>query len=163
MQQDMTGRVALITGAGNGIGRATARQMAARGAIVGVNDLKSEFVDAVVNEIRAAGGQAFSVVQNIASREGIAAAVQQAEAVAGTTIEKSRYFKVSHVAGPATKLSEYERSLRRWSEQWDAAEPEQRRAWAQEGRSRDFRWPGHYRPWSAWYAEDKPPPGQGYC
>jgi meso-butanediol dehydrogenase/(S,S)-butanediol dehydrogenase/diacetyl reductase len=78
MQQDMTGRVALITGAGNGIGRATARQMAERGAIVGVNDLKGEFVDAVVNEITAAGGQAFPVVQNISSREGIAAAVQQA-------------------------------------------------------------------------------------
>jgi len=78
MQQDMTGRVALITGAGNGIGRATARQMAARGAIVGVNDLKSEFVNAVVQEITADGGHAFGVVQNIASREGITAAVQQA-------------------------------------------------------------------------------------
>lgn len=78
MQKDMTGRVALITGAGNGIGRATARQMAARGAIVGVNDLKSEFVNAVVQEITADGGQAFGVVQNIASREGITAAVQQA-------------------------------------------------------------------------------------
>ena len=83
MQQDMTGRVALITGAGNGIGRATARQMAARGAIVAVNDLKSEFVDAVVNEITASGGKAFGVVQNISSREGIAAAVQQARDYVG--------------------------------------------------------------------------------
>jgi meso-butanediol dehydrogenase / (S,S)-butanediol dehydrogenase / diacetyl reductase len=77
IQQDLLGRVALVTGAGNGIGKETALQMAARGAIVGVNDLKQEFVDAVVDEIRASGGQAFSVVHNIASREGITAAVQQ--------------------------------------------------------------------------------------
>lgn len=78
--QDMTGRVALVTGAGNGIGKQVALQLAARGAIVGVNDLKAEFVDAVVAEITAAGGQAFGVVQNIASREGIQGAVQQAKA-----------------------------------------------------------------------------------
>lgn len=80
---DLQDRVALITGAGNGIGRETARQMAARGAVVAVNDLKPEFVGAVVDEIRAAGGRAFGVVQNIASREGIQAAVAQARAEGG--------------------------------------------------------------------------------
>ena len=80
---DLQDRVALITGAGNGIGRETARQMAARGAVVAVNDLKPEFVLAVVDEIRAAGGRAFGVVQNIASREGIHAAVAQARSEGG--------------------------------------------------------------------------------
>lgn len=78
MQQDMLGRVALITGAGNGIGRETARQMAARGAIVGINDLKEEFVDFAVAEIREAGGNAFGVVANVSTQEGISGAVQQA-------------------------------------------------------------------------------------
>lgn len=80
---DLQDRVALITGAGNGIGRETARQMAARGAVVAVNDLKPEFVGAVVDEIRAAGGRAFGVVQNIASREGMHAAVAQARSEGG--------------------------------------------------------------------------------
>jgi meso-butanediol dehydrogenase / (S,S)-butanediol dehydrogenase / diacetyl reductase len=78
MMRDFEGQVALVTGAGNGIGKETARQLAARGAIVGVNDLKEEFVLPVVEALRAAGGQAFAVVQNIATREGITAAVQQA-------------------------------------------------------------------------------------
>jgi len=80
---DLQDRVALITGAGNGIGRETARQMAARGAVVAVNDLKPEFVAAVVDEIRAAGGRAFGVVKNIATREGIHAAVEQARSEGG--------------------------------------------------------------------------------
>jgi len=75
--QDMTltGRVALITGAGNGIGRATALRMAAMGAVVGVNDLKQEFVDATVATIEAAGGKAIGMAQNVASRDGMRSAV----------------------------------------------------------------------------------------
>lgn len=83
MNQDLAGRVALITGAGAGIGRATALQMAARGAVVGVNDLKEELVSAAVEEIRAAGGDAFAVVQNVSTREGIVAAVREAHAHGG--------------------------------------------------------------------------------
>ncbi|NLY26526.1 MAG: glucose 1-dehydrogenase [Alcaligenaceae bacterium] len=83
MHKDMEGRVILITGAGNGIGREAARQMAARGALVGVNDLKEEFVEAAVREITDQGGKAFGVVQNISTREGIQAAVRQAAQVGG--------------------------------------------------------------------------------
>ena len=72
MPSAFAGRVALITGSGNGIGRATARQLAALGAIVGVNDLKPEFVEKVVKEIGEAGGQAIGVVENVATREGMA-------------------------------------------------------------------------------------------
>ncbi|PHP65252.1 oxidoreductase [Zhengella mangrovi] len=65
----------LITGAGHGIGRATAKHMAARGWIVGVNDLKEEFVAEAVEEITAAGGTAIPVVQNVSTPEGVEAAV----------------------------------------------------------------------------------------
>lgn len=76
MNKDLLGRVALITGAGAGIGRETALQMAARGATVCVNDLKEELVAPVVEDIMSRGGQAVAIVQNIASREGIREAIQ---------------------------------------------------------------------------------------
>ena len=71
----LAGRVALVTGAGNGIGRATAMLLASRGAIVGVNDLKPEFVAGTVDAIKAAGGEAVAITQNVASRDGMRTAV----------------------------------------------------------------------------------------
>ncbi|MFV0383798.1 SDR family NAD(P)-dependent oxidoreductase [Paracoccus sp. (in: a-proteobacteria)] len=65
----------LITGAGHGIGRATARLMASREWAVGVNDLKEEFAAETVSLIRDAGGQAFPVVMNVSTREGVGSAV----------------------------------------------------------------------------------------
>lgn len=72
----LAGRVALITGAGNGIGRATALRMAAMGAIVGVNDLKQEFVERTVSAIAEAGGRAIGLVQNVGTRDGMRAVVR---------------------------------------------------------------------------------------
>jgi len=73
--KSLAGRVALVTGAGNGIGRATALLLASRGAIVGVNDLKPEFVAGTVDAIKAAGGEAVAITQNVASRDGMRTAV----------------------------------------------------------------------------------------
>ena len=71
MSRDFAGRVVLITGSGNGIGRATALALAARGATVGVNDLKPEFVEKVVHEIDDAGGTAIGLVENVSTRDGM--------------------------------------------------------------------------------------------
>ena len=54
----MAGRVAIVTGAASGMGRATAHLLADEGAHVAVTDVHREGVDAVVGEITAAGGTA---------------------------------------------------------------------------------------------------------
>jgi NAD(P)-dependent dehydrogenase (short-subunit alcohol dehydrogenase family) len=73
------GRVAVISGAGRGLGRAYALLLASRGAKLVVNDLgaglKGDGVDAgpaeeVVQEIRAAGGEAIACTESVATPEG---------------------------------------------------------------------------------------------
>jgi len=63
------GRVAIITGAGRGIGRAHALELARLGARVVVNDLDAAPADEAVAEIRAAGGQALARIGDVADWE----------------------------------------------------------------------------------------------
>ena len=51
-------RVAIVTGAGSGLGRATARQLGAEGAAVACLDVAREAAESTAGEIGAAGGQA---------------------------------------------------------------------------------------------------------
>ncbi len=81
------GKVAIVTGAGQGLGRCHAIELAKRGAKVVVNDLggaadgtgaSSEAALAVVAEIQAAGGEAIANGANVAKYDEVEAMVQQA-------------------------------------------------------------------------------------
>jgi 3-oxoacyl-[acyl-carrier protein] reductase len=78
MSGKLDGRVALVTGAARGIGRAIALRLAAMGAAVVVNDLApEEAIGGVVAEIEAAGGKALGVRANITVTAEVTAMVER--------------------------------------------------------------------------------------
>lgn len=66
----LQGRTALVTGSSAGIGRAVALELAEKGATVGVNSRNGSRAAAVVDEIRAAGGDAVACVADVAAPNG---------------------------------------------------------------------------------------------
>jgi NAD(P)-dependent dehydrogenase (short-subunit alcohol dehydrogenase family) len=84
MQYDgIEGKVAIVTGAGGGIGEAYAKGLAGQGARVVVAEIKKENGERVAEEIRSGGGEASFVEVDVASPESTAAMAQQVVATYG--------------------------------------------------------------------------------
>jgi 3-oxoacyl-[acyl-carrier protein] reductase len=79
----MTERVAIVTGAGRGIGAAIALRLAASGIAVGVIDLKEDDTAATVEAITSAGGRALGVGADVSDADAVAAAVERVNAGLG--------------------------------------------------------------------------------
>ena len=80
---DLSGKVALVTGAGQHVGLGIARALAEQGAAVAVNDIVEDRAQAAAEEINAAGGRAIAAPADATDREDMAAMVKRVEAELG--------------------------------------------------------------------------------
>ena len=75
---ELSGKVAIVTGAGQGMGRAVAERLAAAGARLVVDDLDIRSAERTASNIRSNGGDALAVAANVASREDVRRMVESA-------------------------------------------------------------------------------------
>ena len=75
---ELQGQVAIVTGAGRGIGRATALELARMGADIVVAELDRRNAERTAGEVRELGRRALAVVTDVTSRKDLAAMVEQA-------------------------------------------------------------------------------------
>ena len=80
---DLTGRTALVTGAGQNVGAGIASMLAGQGAAIAVNDVVPERAEAGAEAIRAAGGQALAAPFDVTDVESVIAGVRGVEDVLG--------------------------------------------------------------------------------
>jgi 3-oxoacyl-[acyl-carrier protein] reductase len=81
---DLTGRVALVTGASSGLGARFAEVLAANGAAVALVARRVERLEALTQRIEAAGGRAVAIAADVLDRDAMRRAFDQAEAALGT-------------------------------------------------------------------------------
>lgn len=84
VSSDLSGQVALVTGASSGLGLRFARVLASQGACVALAARRVERLEALAGEIRAAGGKALAVQMDAMQADQLVEAVAQTEAEFGT-------------------------------------------------------------------------------
>ncbi|MFD9669737.1 SDR family oxidoreductase [Rhodococcus sp. NPDC059968] len=85
LSDNLKGRVAVITGASSGIGAATARQLAARGAAVGLIARRNDKLVAIADEITTHGGTAIAIAADVTDATTIEEAATRVQRELGTT------------------------------------------------------------------------------
>ncbi len=80
---DLTGKVALVTGAGQGVGAGIARRLADQGAAIAVNDLVADRASATVDELVERGARALAIQFDVGDYESVVAGVKEIEAQLG--------------------------------------------------------------------------------
>ena len=104
---DLTGRVALVTGASSGLGARFAEVLAANGAAVGLAARRLDRLGEVASRIKAAGGRAAAVAADVTDRAAMNRAFDTIEAEFGPVTILVNNAGIAH-AGRATELTESE-------------------------------------------------------
>jgi NAD(P)-dependent dehydrogenase (short-subunit alcohol dehydrogenase family) len=99
------GRVAVLTGAGRGIGRATAERFAHEGAAVVLAARGTEETGALADELRAGGANALAVTADVADEAAVAALMEHAVAELGRLDVLVTCAAAGPVTGPTTELT----------------------------------------------------------
>jgi 2-deoxy-D-gluconate 3-dehydrogenase len=108
----LDGRVALVTAAGRGIGRATARALAGAGAIVVVNDVDADAAARVAADLCAAGAVAEAAAFDVAEEARVAEAVAAIAARRGSIdVLVNNAGVASRASAEATTREQWERTL----------------------------------------------------
>ncbi len=106
---DLTGRVAVVTGAGQGLGKGMALALASAGADVVVNDLRQETAEQTAAEIRVMGRKARVVLANVAEQKAVTEMADQTLAEFGKVDILVNNAGISrHVASERMALSDWQ-------------------------------------------------------
>lgn len=105
---DLNNHAAIVTGAGDGIGRAAALALADAGAAVAVNDLNPDRAERVTQEILDLGGRAFAFQADVSNRFQVAALIEEARTQFGQIHILVNAAGVFKAHDPLAKLDEWD-------------------------------------------------------